>query len=116
MQPSANVCEDPLASANSTVYQLFAASEFELEQTDIVMVNLAVAREVPSLPSLNVRRYVDIIDQWTQQFVDALPGMERKFHATPTNWTNDIRFFRTGMLQGFLGHVAGILVSHALPI
>ena len=30
------------------------------------------------------------------------------FRQTPDRWKSDIRFFRVGMLQGFLGHEIGL--------
>jgi len=73
-----------------------------------VRLNLAVAREIPGLADLDVGRYVRIVDDWTRQFARVLPGMEAQFRRTPENWNNDIRFFRVGMLQGFLGHEIGL--------
>jgi hypothetical protein len=34
--------------------------------------------------------------------------MEAQFRRTPHKWNDDIRFFRVGMLQGFLGHELGL--------
>jgi len=96
-------------SADSpTLSQLLALSDAELEKADVVLLNLAVAREIPALADLDVGRYVRIVDEWTRQFARLLPGMEATFRKTPKRWQDDIRFFRVGMLQGFLGHEIGI--------
>ena len=99
---------EPQSLDNCTGWHLLALSDPELERADIVVLNLAVARGISSLAGLDMARYVDVVHQWTQRFKAALPRMETKFHTTPGNWKNDIRFFRIGMLQGFLGHVIGI--------
>jgi hypothetical protein len=80
----------------------------DLDQSDLVAMNLMVAREIPSLSSLDIPRYCGIVDQWTRQFASVLPEMEAAFHRTPAKWKNDLRFFRVGMLAGFLGHEIGI--------
>src|SRR5438270_3578519 len=89
-------------------WQFLALPHEQLEQADLVRLNLAVARGIPGLENLDVEKYVRTVDEWTAQFRRELPGMERNFKTTPWKWKNDIRFFRVGMLQGFLGHVIGI--------
>lgn len=91
-----------------TLWQLLALSDNQLERTDLVAMNLAVAKEIPSLAELDIARYSRLADEWTSRFRQELPGMEQRFHTTPQNWKNDIRFFRVGMLQGFLGHIIGV--------
>jgi hypothetical protein len=91
-----------------TLWQLLALEDAALEQADVVLLNLCVAKGIPSLADLNIARYVRVVDDWTQQFARVLPGMEANFRKTPERWENDIRFFRIGMLQGFLGHEIGI--------
>lgn len=92
----------------ATLWQLLALSDDELERTDLVALNVAVAKEIPSLKDLDTERYCQIVDDWTEQFRRELPGRERNFHATPEKLKNDIRFFRVGMLQMFLNKVIGI--------
>lgn len=91
-----------------TLWQLLALDDAELEATDLVEMNLSVAREIPLLEQLDVARYCRIVDEWTERFRKWLPGAVRTFHKTPGKWKNDIRFFRVGMLAGFLGHEIGI--------
>ena len=66
-----------------TLWQLLALDDSALEQTDVVLLNLAVAKEIPSLADLDIARYVRIIDDWTRQFARVLPGMEATFRKTP---------------------------------
>jgi hypothetical protein len=67
-----------------------------------------VARDVKALESLDIAAYAATVAEWTAEFWSALPGMELVFNKTPWKWKNDIRFFRVGMLQGFLGHEIGL--------
>lgn len=97
-----------LSGGAPTLWQLLALPDEELEQADVVVLNLAVATGIPSLANLDVHRYVRIVNEWTAQFKAVLPGMEAQFRRTPERWKNDIRFFRVGMLQGFLGHEIGL--------
>lgn len=94
--------------ASLTIWKLLALDEPELEKSDLVAANLAVARQIPALGKIDISRYVKTVDDWTQRFARQLPGMERMFRQTPARWKSDIRFFRVGMLQGFLGHEIGL--------
>src|SRR5262249_29710671 len=85
-----------------------AFPEKRLERADVVCLNLAVARGIPGLEDLEVDKYVRTVDQWTDQFRSQLQQLERQFQHTPRKWKNDIRFFRVGMVQGFLGNVIGV--------
>lgn len=91
-----------------SVWELLALSDEQLERVDLVLVNLAVAREIPTLRQLDVGKYRQTVDDWTAQFSKWLAGAERSFEKTPWKWKNDLRFFRVGMLQGFLGHHIGV--------
>jgi hypothetical protein len=95
-------------NGSPTLWQLLALTDEELERADVVVLDLVIAKEIPSLADLDIARYVSIVDDWTDQFKQVLPGMEATFRKTPERWKNDIRFFRVGMLQGFLGHEIGI--------
>jgi hypothetical protein len=92
----------------ASVWQWLALPDEELERADLVAVNLAVARGVPSLAGLDVGRYRRLVGEWTGQFAAELPRMERAFRQAPQRYKDDIRFFRVGMLAGFLGGRVGI--------
>ncbi len=93
---------------HSGVWQFLALTDAQLERTDLVRLNLAVARGIPALADLDVNSYVRTVDEWTARFRRVLPGMEAKFRKMPEKWEDDIGFFRVGMLQGFLGHEVGL--------
>ena len=80
----------------------------QLDSADLVELNFTVARGIPSLQALDIARYCRIVDGWTERFARVLPDMEARFLQTPGKWKNDIRFFRVGMLAGFLGHEIGL--------
>jgi hypothetical protein len=90
------------------LWQALALEDEALEQADLVVLNLTVARGIKSLEGLEIEKYVDVVDQWTAMFSRWLQGAEANFQKTPEKWKDDIRFFRVAMLAGFLGHVIGI--------
>jgi hypothetical protein len=98
----------PLIVPIRSVWQAAALGDDELEQADLVELNLAVAAGVPSLADMEPDRYVRAVDGWTSRFAAWLPGAEATFRATPSKWNGDVRFFRAGMLAGFLGHEVGL--------
>jgi hypothetical protein len=97
---------------NASVWDYLALSSKELERADLIALNLAAARGIRSLHDLDVPRYLDIVDEWTADFARRLPAAESYFWKMgPEKWKNDIRFYRIGMLQLFLGNVIGIRYS-----
>jgi hypothetical protein len=88
--------------------QLLARSDSELARVDPLVMNLLVARSIPSLADLDVARYERLADRWAEDVRRRLPGAERAFWQTPEHWKNDVNFFRLGVLCGYLEHEAGI--------
>ena len=100
---------DTLSRASHlTIWQLLDLLDADLERVDVVEMNLAVARGISPLSDLDVGRYIRVVDEWTAQFADWLRGAEQRFHKTPECWKNDIRFFRIGMLAGYMGKYLGL--------
>ena len=91
-----------------SIWKLLALDDTELEQVDLVLANLAVARDVRALNDLNISCYCQIVNEWTAQFREWLPSVETFFRKSPTTWSNNIQFFRAGMLQHFLCHEIGV--------
>lgn len=91
-----------------TLWRLLDLCDADLERIDLVVMNLAVARGIPALAELEVARYARVVDEWTVQFTRWLRGAEPRFHKTPQHWKNDIRFFRIGMLAGYMGKYLGL--------
>lgn len=100
----------PVANTSGprTVWQLLALSDAELERVDVVELNLAVAREIPGLEDLDIPKYQRIVDTWAAAIRHEMPAGEIAFHKTPEKWQNDIRFFRLGVMSGYLDQSLGI--------
>jgi hypothetical protein len=88
--------------------QLFTCSDAELARVDPLVMNLLVAKSIPSLADLDIARYQTLADQWAEDVRRRLPGAEQVFRRTPQDWKNDVNFFRLGVLCGYLEHEAGI--------
>jgi hypothetical protein len=88
--------------------QLLACSDAELARVDPLVMNLLVARSIPSLADLDLARYQELADQWAEDVRRRLPAAERVFLQTPQHWKNDLNFFRLGVLCGYLEHEAGL--------
>jgi hypothetical protein len=91
--------------------QLLACSDAELATVDPLVINLLVAKSIPSLADLDIARYQHQADQWAEDVRRRLPGAERVFERTPQHWKNDVNFFRLGVLCGYLEHEAGIVYN-----
>lgn len=88
--------------------QLLACSNDELARVDPLVMNLLVAKSIPSLTDLDIARYQKMADQWAEDVRRRLPGAEKVFWRSPQDWKNDVNFFRLGVLCGYLEHEAGI--------
>ena len=88
--------------------QLLACSDAELARVDPLVMNLLVARSIPSMADLDIARYERLADWWAEDVRRRLPGAERVFWQTPEDWKNDVNFFRLGVLCGYLEHEAGV--------
>ncbi|MCL2648669.1 MAG: transglutaminase-like domain-containing protein [Phycisphaerales bacterium] len=105
MKIKSPMCLKPTAS----IWDYLALPDQELERMDVVALNLAVLRGLEQYKDLDVERYIKTVDEWTNEFARRLPASEAFFWETgPALWKNDIRFYRMGMLQVFLGQVIGI--------
>lgn len=88
---------------------LAAMSDKQLAAVDPLAMNLVVAKGVPSLANLDVRRYQSIVDGWVADFASrCLPRWEPFFHEAAQDWRNDIRFFHLGMVCQYLEQEVGI--------
>jgi len=88
--------------------ELLAVADAELARVDPLAMNLLVAKSIPSLAHLDIRRYQQRADEWAEETRKRLPGAEEVFWQTPWEWKNDVNFFRLGVLCGFLEHEVGI--------
>ncbi len=88
--------------------QLLTCSDAEFARVDPLVMNLLVAKSIPSLADLDISRYQRLADHWADEVRKRLPGAEQVFWQTPWEWKNDVNFFRLGVLCGYLEHEAGI--------
>jgi hypothetical protein len=87
---------------------LIAYCDEELARLDPVVMNLLVAKGIPSLAHLDISHYVKLCDSWARKIADRLARIERRFYETPWDWKNDINFFRLGVVCEFLHTDVGI--------
>ena len=88
--------------------QLLACSDTELAQVDPLVMNLLVAKSIPSLADLEIARYQQLADQWAEGIRARLPRAERVFQKSPGDWKNDIRFLRLAVLCEYVDRDLGI--------
>ena len=62
--------------------QLLACSDAELARVDPLVMNLLVAKSIPSLADLDIARYQRLADQWADGIRSRLPKAERIFQKT----------------------------------
>ncbi len=92
-----------------TVDHLAAMSDVELAAVDPVAMNLIVAKGLPALANLDVRRYQQTVDAWVLDLNRrCLPMWEPSFHLAPQDFEDDIRYFRLGMVCQYLDLEVGI--------
>jgi hypothetical protein len=88
-----------------TVEQFLTMSSAEFGRTDPLVMNLVVAKGIPSLANLDIGHYAALADKWANDIRHRLPGMEPHFHRSPADWKNDIRFFRLGIVCWYVDEV-----------
>ncbi len=102
-------CEWNRGYSAVTFGEFLAMRPAELGEVDPLALNLAVAREIPSLSSLEVSAYQRILNEWTDDFrTRCLPQWEPYFHDAPEDFRSDIDFFRLGMLFQYLDLEIGV--------
>ena len=80
----------------------------ELRRIDPVVLNLSVAKGIPSLSKLDIARYVRLADQWAAEIRGYLPANEANFYKNPERWNNDLDFARLALMGWYVGQVLKI--------
>lgn len=88
--------------------ELLALDNSALARVDPLLMNLLVAKGIPALAHLDIQAYQRRANYWGEQIRLRLPHIEREFHESPHEWKNDIRFFRLGVVCGFVEHDLGV--------
>lgn len=63
----------------NTFEELLALTDEELAQVDPLVMNLLVARSIPSLADLEIEPYRELADRWAKAFARTLPAAEEVF-------------------------------------
>jgi hypothetical protein len=80
----------------------------ELEAVDPVVMNLVIARGIPSLSDLEIEKYVRQVDRWADDLRRRTPRCERSFRAVPQKWNHDRILFQLGLVCWYLDVKQGI--------
>ncbi len=88
--------------------QMLVCAAEEFPRVDPLVMNLLVAKSIPSLAALDIPHYQRQADWWAEEVRRRLRGAEEVFWRTPWEWKNDVNFFRLGVLCGYLEYEAGI--------
>jgi hypothetical protein len=91
-----------------TVDQLVALPNEELCKVDPLVVNLVIAKGIPSLSNLDIGHYVDLADHWADCIKNMLPEAEAHFRRTPHQWKTDINYVRLAAMCQFVVDGLGI--------
>ena len=88
--------------------EIFSMTENELEVVDPVVMNLFVAQGIPALAGLDVGYYVRLADEWGDDLRHRMPALEEEFRDNPSEWRDDIDYFRLGLVCWYVDMVLGI--------
>lgn len=91
-----------------TVDELIALPPEQMRRVDPLVMNLIVAKGIPSLAGVDISRYVALADGWAAEIQRALPGGEANFRQHPELWQNDLDFARLAVLCWYVNEVVGI--------
>jgi hypothetical protein len=98
-------------SANNnwpTLRQMVGMTDEELASVDPVVMNLVVAKGIPSLSTIDVSKYVRLANDWATDLRRQIPNLEREFRTAPEKWRNDLGFFRLGLVCWYIDLALGI--------
>jgi hypothetical protein len=82
--------------------QLLPFSDEEFRRADPLVMNLLVARSIPSLAHLEIPRYAALRDEWAEAIKARLAKVELFFWREQGRWRYDVNFFRLGVLCEYL--------------
>lgn len=89
-------------------YELLGLSDTELAKVDPVEMNLLVAKSIPSLTGLDIGRYQQLVDEWTEGARERFPRSDVAFRRNPHYWKNDVNFIRMAVVLEYLDCALGI--------
>jgi hypothetical protein len=115
--PVGHVCpvlvpESPVWNADYTgvtTDQLVALTDEQLAEVDPLVVNLIVAKDIPSLSNLDLWRYQQQVNEWAYEFATQyLPWCEETYQQEPEAYHHDHSLFKVGMITQFFSKQLGI--------
>lgn len=87
---------------------LLRLPEREFEKLDIVELNLAVAREIPSCRGLDAGRYVKMVDEWAAWIKHEVDRHWYQFETKPAEYNHSKAYFCALMMRTILDQDFGI--------
>jgi hypothetical protein len=87
---------------------LVGEPDARLAHMDPLIMNLMVAKSIPSLSHLDIARYVRLRDHWAEGVLKWMSHSEEVFWQRPQDWDNDINFLRLAVLCEYLDCELGI--------
>jgi hypothetical protein len=91
-----------------SVDQFVSLPNDELGKVDPVVMNLVVAKGIPSLADLDIRDHVRLADQWAADIERSIPDCDTNFHRNPERWKNDLEFSRLAVVWWYVEEVLRI--------
>jgi hypothetical protein len=89
-------------------HELIGKSDAELAKVDPFVMNLLVAKGIPSLANTDIAPYRDLLDRGADVLRRELPRADANFYRRPHQWKHDIRFARLAMMCWYVDRVLGI--------
>ncbi len=89
--------------APSCAERLLGMTDDELGRIDPLVMNLLVAKGIPSLQDLDISRYQRMADDWADDIRGYLPAGDANFHRNPELFRHDIRFGRLALACWYIG-------------
>jgi hypothetical protein len=87
---------------------LVSLADGELARIDPLLLNLVVARGIPTLAHLDIAAYQRLADQWAAEIGRCATEDEPMFRRCPGSWKSDLAFFRLGVLCWYVDEVLDI--------
>jgi Transglutaminase-like superfamily len=82
--------------------QLLALTDEEFAGVDPLVMNLLVAKDIPSLADLDIPKYQRMANEWALGVQQLISTLEGHFWKDPPYWDSDINLFRLGIACQFV--------------
>ncbi len=99
----AQLASTPLCASSPSLDGLCREIQEEDKSIDVLALNLAIAREIPSLRSLDVSKYQRVLDSWADHVRREVQRNLHRFRAAPKDFNNSQAYFTAMMLCTVVG-------------